>query len=122
MKSLCNDRAIECIRLYALSGRQVRDNGGLGIIIIDMQHITHCHSVTTESACIRIVPDFQHMAGNINPVSVQKLFDVVSIYGQPAVITKVSADGFGATQFSKVDCHLMYTTSRLLKNYSPCTG
>jgi len=88
--------AIELITGDVVWFREVGDNGGARVGVVDMDDFELCHRIGyRKTACVMVGLKFETMAVNVGPVFVEKAIDVVAMKGHTATESVVVIEGLG---------------------------
>jgi hypothetical protein len=102
MKRLSQNNAIKRIRWNVIRTCEITDECSIRVITGDMQDIADFDAVSTEALGIRSIANFEDSSLNVTGITLQKVFDIVTVNGLPAIIAKMIAEGRQAIQDSKI--------------------
>src|SRR5215471_13942631 len=100
LKRLGENKAIERVGRYGISGGKICSNRGLWICRIDVQNVASLNGGAV-LACVIAVLDFDHPAADIEPMLFEKVFNVIPIDGCTPVKTKNITKGCRPAQSTK---------------------
>src|SRR5262249_61950054 len=100
LKRLGENKAVERVGRYGISGGKICSNRGLWICRIDVQNVASLNGGAV-LACIMAVLDFDHPAADIEPMLFEKMFNVKPIDKCTPGKTKKNNKGWRTAQSSK---------------------